>query len=154
MIKPTTSLLARLIVIAALALSALPISTVAQESEFDPSTFSLNLELVVDGLNSPVQFVDANDDSGRMFVVQQTGQVRILDGDTLLETPFLDISGSISTGSEQGLLSIALHPAFAENGQFFIDYTDTAGNTRIERWTVSGDDPNIADSSVLDLLSC
>ena len=125
---------------------ALPLAVSAQtpESSFDPAGYSLNLEPVVTGLSSPVQMIDPNDGSGRLFVVQQTGQVVIVQ-DGVVTGTLMDISGQISTGSEQGLLSIALHPDFAENGRFFIDYTDATGNTQIEEWKISADDPNLAD---------
>ncbi len=129
-----------------------PTSTLAQDDGFDPETFTLNLELVVDGLSSPVLMIDPDDGTGRMFIVQQSGQVLIRQDDAVLEQPFLDISGQISTDSEQGLLSIALHPDFANNGQFFIYFTDADGNTQIERWTVSSDDPNIADPATAETI--
>jgi len=134
---------------------ALPLAVSAQTpaSSFDPAGYSLNLEPVVTGLSSPVQMIDLNDGSGRMFVVQKTGQVVIVQDGAVTGT-LLDISGQISTGSEQGLLSIALHPEFAENGRFFIYYTDGNGNTQIEEWAISADDPNVADpGSAATLLS-
>lgn len=120
------------------------VSAQTPSSSFDPAGYSLNLEAVVTGLASPVQIVDPDDGSGRMFIVQQTGQVLILEDGAITGT-LLDISGQISTSSEQGLLSIAVHPDFAETGLLYIDYTDTAGNTQIEEWTISADDPNTAD---------
>jgi glucose/arabinose dehydrogenase len=117
----------------------------AQGTPFDPSAATWNLEPVVEGLNQPLHMVDANDGNGRFFVVLKGGQVLILKDGEVQETPFLDISGQVSTGSEQGLLSMALHPDFAENGTFFIDYTDVDGHSNIERWQVSADDPDVAD---------
>jgi glucose/arabinose dehydrogenase len=138
----------RTLVILALALltiGSLGAPVAAQQSEFDPSTFALNTQLLVDGLTSPVQLVDANDGTGRMFIVQKTGQVLIFKDGAVASKPFLDISGHVSGSSEQGLLSIALHPKFKENGTFFIDYTDRNGNSQIERWAVSKDNPDVAD---------
>lgn len=117
----------------------------AQEAAFDPAGFAIGMELLVDGLDQPVQLVDLDDGTGRMFVVQQDGLVRILRDGALDEAPFLDISGQISTAYEQGLLSIAPHPDFAGNGIFFVFYTDTDGNERVERWTVDAENPDRAD---------
>ena len=148
MITARRQMLNRLLIIAALALVTVgPLGTPAnaQKSSFDPSSFALNTRLVVDGLGSPVQFVDANDGTGRFFIVQKTGQVLTYKDGAVLHDPFLDISGHVSGSSEQGLLSIALHPKFKENGTFFIDYTDRNGNSQIERWTVRKDNPDVAD---------
>lgn len=110
----------------------------------------IGLEPVVTGLNNPVAITHAGDGSGRLFVTQQDGQVRIINGGTLLSTPFLDIGASgadrIALSSEQGLLSIAFHPSFGTNGFFFANYTrKTDGATVIARYSVSGGDANIAD---------
>jgi glucose/arabinose dehydrogenase len=112
------------------------------------------LTKVIGGLSSPVQMIDPNDGTGRFFIVEKTGKVLILKDGKLLGTPLLDISDHVSTGTEQGLLSIALHPKFAKNGVFFIDYTDAKGNSQIERWTISKSDANVADpASATTLLS-
>ena len=102
---------------------------------------------MVDGLDAPLDLVDANDGSGRMFIVEKGGRVLILRDGQVQPDPFLDISSQVSSSSEQGLLSIALHPDFKTNGAFFIDYTDVDGNSQIERWTVSKDNPDVADPS-------
>jgi glucose/arabinose dehydrogenase len=98
---------------------------------------------VAEGLELPV-FATAPTADPRLFIVEQTGRIRILADGALLPEPFLDISSQVSTGSEQGLLSLAFHPLYAENGRFFINYTDTEGDTRIVAYTVSAD-PNRAD---------
>jgi glucose/arabinose dehydrogenase len=117
----------------------------AQEAAESPPTTAFTFELLVDGLASPLQLIDVNDGSARMFIVQKGGQVLVFKDGAVLPDPLLDISQHVSTGSEQGLLSIALHPDFARNGVFFIDYTDTNGNTQIERWRISEDNPDRAD---------
>jgi len=116
---------------------------------WDPSGFgsAITLAEIANGLSSPTGIVDPGDDSGRLFIVEQTGTIRVLDSGSLLDTPFLDLSDQVSGGSEQGLLGLAFHPEYADNGQFFVDYTDLDGNTVIARYRVSGDDPNLADAS-------
>ena len=68
--------------------------------------------------------------TGRMYVVQQSGRIRILHNGRLTGT-FLDVSGIISSGGERGLLGLAFHPDYARNGRFFVNYTDTNGDTRV-----------------------
>src|SRR5919109_193173 len=83
--------------------------------------------------------------SGRLFVIEKAGRIRIIENDQLLETPFLDITDRVgSNGNEQGFLGLAFHPEYQENGRFFVNYTDIRGDTVIARFQVS-DDPNVAD---------
>lgn len=110
-----------------------------------PPLERLRLQEVVSGLQRPVDLAaPAGDD--RLFVVEQPGRIRIVQGGQLMSEPFLDIVPKVqSSGNEQGLLSIAFHPEYATNGYFFVNYTDTDGDTRVERYTVSAGDPNRAD---------
>ena len=101
------------------------------------------LELLVDGLDGPV-YLTAPPGDPRLFIVERPGAIRVVADGSLLSAPFLDISSSVSTGGERGLLSMAFHPDYASNGWFYINYTGPAGETRIERYTVSGD-PDVAD---------
>ena len=92
-----------------------------------PPAASLQLELVqvASGLEAPVDLQSPNDGSGRLFVVEQRGRIRIIQNGTLLVPPFLDLSrpGFIESGGEEGLLGLAFHPNFASNGRFFVNYT-------------------------------
>jgi len=98
---------------------------------------------VVSGITSPTDIRNAGDGSGRLFIVEQPGQIRILKNGQLLDAPFLDIRDRVgSNGSERGLLGLAFHPEFAKNGYFYVNYTDRDGNTHIARFTASG---NLAD---------
>jgi len=90
------------------------------------------------GLNSPVNLVPAPDQSGRLFVLEQAGVIRIVQDGQVLPDAFLDIRDRVgSQANEQGLLGLAFHPRYYENGQFFVDYTDRDGNTVIARFTVN-----------------
>lgn len=112
---------------------------------------TLTTRLVTDALDQPL-YVVAPPADPRLFVVEQTGRIRILVDGQLAEAPFLDLSGSISSGGEQGLLGLAFHPDYANNGRFFVNYTDTEGDTRIVAYTVSAD-PAVADpASATELL--
>jgi glucose/arabinose dehydrogenase len=109
------------------------------------------LEPVANGFTRPLYLTHAGDGSGRLFVVEQGGAIWVLQDGQRLEAPFLDVSDRISpealgTGyTERGLLGLAFHPDYAENGVFFIDYTDRNGSSVIARYTVSAEDPDRAD---------
>jgi glucose/arabinose dehydrogenase len=100
-------------------------------TELDPledDERSVALELVAQGLTSPVALMEAPDRSGRLFVVDQTGLIRIIDANgTLLAEPFLDVRGRMVTlranFDERGLLGLAFHPQYRSNGRFFVYYT-------------------------------
>lgn len=111
-------------------------------------TFTPRLEVVATGFNQPLFLTHAGDDSGRMFVVEKGGRIYILRGGQRVGRPFLDISDLVrSNGYEQGLLGLAFHPEYRNNGYFFVNYTDRSGHTVVARYQVSASDPNIADPS-------
>lgn len=107
----------------------------------DPNAYTW--QMIISGLQRPVDL--QADGSGRLFVLEKPGRIRIIENDQLIETPFLDISDRVgSGGNEQGLLGLAFHPQYAQNGRFFVNYTDKNGDTVLARFQVSSD-PNVAD---------
>jgi glucose/arabinose dehydrogenase len=105
----------------------------------------LGLEPLPAELDRPVHLTHAGDGSGRLFVVEKGGRVRVLRDGAALPTPFLDITPLVrSSGSEQGLLGLAFHPKYAENGRFFVAYTAGGGEQVVEGYRVSAD-PDVAD---------
>jgi glucose/arabinose dehydrogenase len=103
-------------------------------------------ELVAGGLASPVDVVNAGDGSGRMFVVEQRGSIRILKAGTLAPAPFLDLGARVLSGGEQGLLGAAFHSRYAANGRFFVDYTrQPDGATVIAEYRRGAADADRAD---------
>jgi glucose/arabinose dehydrogenase len=113
-----------------------------------PTGDSLRLvPVVTSGLSSPVYLTAPIGDTARLFVVEQGGQIRIVQHGQLLPTAFLDIHTRLVSGGEQGLLSVAFHPNYATNGFFYVNYTDLMGHTRVERYTVSVADSNLADTA-------
>ena len=82
----------------------------------------IELVKVVDGLVTPVYVTDAGDGSGRLFVVEKGGTVRIVKNGQLVATPFLNISDRVADDGEAGLLSIAFPPNYATAGYFFVYY--------------------------------
>lgn len=106
---------------------------------------SISWTLVVSDLNQPVQVTHAADGTGRLFVVERGGDIRIIEEGILLPTPFLSITDRVrSTHIEQGLLSAAFPPDYAEKGHFYVNYTATVGATIVARYQVT-DDPYVAD---------
>jgi len=105
---------------------------------------AVGLETVVQGLAFPVWLSSPPGDP-RLFVVEKGGRVVIVEDGALLPEPFLDLRGQVSTGNEQGLLSLVFHPDYAANGRFFVDFTDPGGDTRIVEYRVSAGDPDRAD---------
>jgi glucose/arabinose dehydrogenase len=103
-----------------------------------PGTASIRLERIAQGLGTVVHLASPPGDA-RLFVVEQQGHVRVIENGAVLPTPFLSIPERISAGGERGLLSVAFHPHYAQNGFFYVNYTDTRGDTRVERYHVSAD---------------
>ena len=118
----------------------------------DSGVIDFDLELVADGFDRPVQVVDAGDGSGRLFVVEQTGRIRIVQDGQVLPEPFLDLSALVSCCGERGLLSVAFHPDYANNGDVFVDYTDTNGDTVVARFQASAMDPNRANAASAEVV--
>ena len=107
---------------------------------------TITLQSFATGFESPVEITNAGDT--RLFVVQKTGLIRILNANgTINATPFLNLSSIISTNGERGLLGLAFHPNYASNGYFFVNYTNVSGNTVIARYSVDGGNPNIANTT-------
>lgn len=97
------------------------------------------------GLSGPVEITHAGD--SRLFVVQQSGAIRILKADgTLKPNNFLTLTNAtISTGGERGLLGLAFHPQYATNGYFFVNYTRAGdGATVVARYSVDPNNPDVA----------
>ncbi len=104
-------------------------------------------QTIVSGLERPIDLQHAGDGSGRSFIIEKVGRIRILQAGNLVDFPFLNITERVgSQGNEQGLLGLAFHPRYAENGLFFVNYTDRNGDTVIARYRVTAD-PNLADPS-------
>jgi uncharacterized protein (TIGR03437 family) len=109
---------------------------------------ALQLRTVATGLVSPVLAIGAGDGSGRLFIVEQAGRIRVLANGALLPAAFLDIRARVRSGGEMGLLGLAFHPRFAENGRLFVNYTRTSAaglETVIAEFSVPAASPNSAD---------
>lgn len=134
--------------IAAMSVSALCLAASTSFASQSPVTTTR----IVSGLVRPIGVFHAPGDTGRIFVLEKQGRIRIVDlnTNTLVATPFLDVDtitgGGTSTSSEQGLLGLAFHPDYANNGLFYINHTNNSGDTVVAEYQVSGN-PDIADSN-------
>ena len=109
----------------------------------DPAKY--DWQLLTGGLSRPVGLVNAGDGSGRLFVLEQEGLIRVVQDHELLAEPFLDIRDRVgSSANEQGLLGLAFHPQYTQNGYLYVNYTDKNGGTVIARFSVSAD-PGLVD---------
>src|SRR5688572_20429328 len=88
---------------------------------------TVSVNLITDGLVSPVALIESPDNSGRLFVVDQSGQIYIIKNGTRISTPFLDIQEKLvarnGSQDERGLLGLTFHPQFPSNGKFYVFYS-------------------------------
>jgi glucose/arabinose dehydrogenase len=112
---------------------------------------NVGLSTLATGLGSVTSIARAGD--GRLYLTIQTGMVRIWDGTRILPSPFLDLSSRISCCGERGLLSIAFHPRYAENGWFFVYFTAPTGDITVERHSVAAGDRDHGDPAGVTLLT-
>ena len=113
-----------------------------------PAPLPLAVNPVVSGLTSPVDLQNAHDGSGRLFVVEQQGTIRVVNNAALLATPFLDIHNQVDFGGEKGLLGLAFHPNYSQNRRFFVNYDRVASGqmqTVISEFQTSASNPDQAD---------
>jgi len=118
-------------------------------SEF-PNPNNYEWRLIASGLNRPVDVQSAFDGSGRLFIIEKYGIIRVYENDQLLEQPFLNIDDRVNDDSnEMGLLGLAFHPDYEQNGFFYVNYTGRGGNTFISRFQAGG---NVADAGSESIL--
>ncbi|MBA3343549.1 MAG: PQQ-dependent sugar dehydrogenase [Gemmatimonadaceae bacterium] len=115
-----------------------------------PVAAEMRLERVGGRFDQPLQVVSPPGDP-RLFVVEQDGRIRLIRGGSVVPAAFLDISTRVRSGGEQGLLSMAFHPGYRTNGQFFVNFTDRNGDTHVERFMVSSN-PDVADPASAKLI--
>jgi glucose/arabinose dehydrogenase len=114
-------------------------TVIAGGGSFNPAGVALRLEPYVRGLSAPLLLTYAPDGSGRQYVVEKRGTIRLVDNGQIAGT-FLNIQSLVnSTASERGLLGLAFHPRYRDNGWLYVDYTDTRGDTMIVRYTARPD---------------
>jgi glucose/arabinose dehydrogenase len=111
---------------------------------------------VVSGFSSPVDLQPSDDGTGRLFVVEQAGTIRILQSGVVLATPFLDIRTRVNFSGEMGLLGVAFHPGFAQSQRFYVNYVRLVGTGQVQsviaEYQVSSADANQADPATERIL--
>lgn len=151
----------RVLVLSLILLLVVSLSVVIPAAAQDDSEeeYAVSVQMVAEGLVAPVAMATPNDSSGRLFVVDQAGMIRIIAPDVgLLPDPFLDLSGLIvpfmPNYDERGVLGLAFHPDYANNGRFFVYYAaplradapaDWDHTNIVAEFTVSADDANLGD---------
>jgi glucose/arabinose dehydrogenase len=124
--------------------AATPASPPEEAEPFDPHGVRLGLRPVIEGLDSPLLVTHAGDGTGRLFVVEQGGRIRVVRDGRLLPEPFLDLTALTEAVGERGLLGLAFHPRYPANGRLFVNYTDNAGDTVVAEYGVDPNDPDRA----------
>jgi uncharacterized repeat protein (TIGR01451 family) len=128
-----------------IALSILALICVCAEPVTAQSWPQISFAKPIAGFTHPTHLTAAYDGSGRLFIVEQAGRVRIIKNGVVQSTPFLDITARVgSTSGTKGLLSIAFPPGFTSNQHFYVNYTTSAGYLVIARYYVSSN-PDVAD---------
>jgi glucose/arabinose dehydrogenase len=140
----------RIVIFALLLVLGLSTAFAQDEPTINPDDYTW--AAVADGFDNPLYVTNAGDSSGRLFVLEQTGFILVIEADgKVLEHPFLTIDHLLPRRvyqggyTEQGLLGLTFHPDFENNGQFFVSYINNSGDTVIARYTVDAEDPNRAD---------
>jgi glucose/arabinose dehydrogenase len=143
--------LATLLVIAATAAAAIAPATAGAATWYPGK---LAAPRILTGLSSPTALTNAGDGTNRLFVVQQAGTVRVVQGNSLKSGYFLDIRGRVASGGERGLLGLAFHPDFESNRRLFVYYTRNGGDVVISRFTTNtaGTDVNEGSEAVLQVI--
>ncbi|MCU0304477.1 MAG: PQQ-dependent sugar dehydrogenase [Thermoanaerobaculales bacterium] len=119
-----------------------------------PQPPDLDLVVAVPSIASPTVVTHAGDGSGRLFVTEKVGRIRVVDGGVLLATPFLDITSIVkSSGFEQGLLGLAFDPDYESNGDFYVYYTRADNATVLAHYNASPPSGNTASAVGTELLS-
>jgi glucose/arabinose dehydrogenase len=111
-----------------------------------PKGEGARLQPVATGLSAPLYLTSPPGDLSRLFIVEQTGAIRIVKDGALLPAPFLDLSAQVLVGGEQGLLGLAFTPDYPTSGRFVVHYSDLAGDTRLSSFQVSTN-PDLADAT-------
>jgi glucose/arabinose dehydrogenase len=129
-----------------------PTPAPSPQERFEPNRVRLDLRRVGRGFEAPLLVTHAGDGTGRLFVVEQFGRIRLLRDGSPQRDPFLDVSSLVSAGGERGLLGLAFHPDYETNGRFFVNYTDSSGDTVIVEYRVSRDPAHAAPGSARVIL--
>ena len=136
------------------AIAVRPRATVAAAlAAYNPNGVAISLRQVVGTFDHPVLVTSPRDGSRRLFVVEQTGRVKIIQSGAVRATPFMDLHTIVSQTGERGLLGLAFHPSFKTNGKVYVDYTNLAGNTVIAEYRATTNANVVTASTARRLLT-
>ena len=125
-----------------------------QQQEITPQVVTIQLSPVATGLSSPLFVTNAHDGSNRLFIVERGGVIKVLQPGSSTPTTFLNITPTVLSGNERGLLGLAFHPQYQINRRFFVNYTrQTDGALQVAEYHVSASDPNVADTAETIILT-
>ena len=124
-------------------------SAPASEPEEAASDDPLKLVEVASGLDDPVHLSAAPGEPSSLYVVEQPGRIRVIESGRLLSGSFLDLREAVTSGSEQGLLSVAFHPSYQSNRLFYVNYTDLEGDTRVVEYRAGPGGPPVPTRELL-----
>lgn len=136
------------ILISALLAIALAMPTLASAA----ASYSIAITKVADGFSSPTQVTNAGDGTRRLFVVEQRGTVRVVQGSTVLPGYFLDIRSKVSSGGERGLLGLAFHPDFKKNRTLFVYYTRSGGDIVVAKFRTNSARTNVSERTYAPIM--
>ncbi len=115
-----------------------------------PAAENYQWKLITSGLTRPVDIQSVRDGSNRLFIIEKQGKIRVLENNQLLDAPLLDITDRVNDSrNEMGLLGLAFHPDYKQNGFFYVNYTGEGGNTRISRFYANGNSADANSEKVL-----
>ena len=137
-------------IVTLLALAALAWSATAPLTAF--GAVGISLAPVTDGLVSPTQITNAHDGTNRLFVVEQRGTIRVIQGGVLQPGFFMNITGKVEDGGERGLLGLAFDPHFRTNHRLFVYYTRNDGDIVVSRFTTNAARTDVIESTARRLL--
>ena len=135
-----------------------PLACTLTLTPFIAQAVSVSFKQYATGVSSPVGIVDAGDSSGRLFVVEQAGRIRVVRNGVVNATPYVDLSSRLIAGGEMGLLGLAFHPRFAQNGFVYVYYTaipavpNGASDIVIARLTATPAADTVNASTLVELL--
>jgi glucose/arabinose dehydrogenase len=99
----------------------------------------LRLQQIAGDLDAPLYVSAPRNERDRLYIVLQDGKIVVFENGSVRAQPFLDIDSQVTSGGEQGLLSVAFHPRYAQNRLFYVEYTDNNGDTRIVEYRSDGE---------------
>ncbi|MBS1811720.1 MAG: PQQ-dependent sugar dehydrogenase [Acidobacteria bacterium] len=115
---------------------------------------NIQLQPIATGVSSPVLVTNAGDGSNRLFIVEQTGKIRVMQPEATTATDFLNLTTKLVSGGEQGLLGLAFHPKYKTNRKFYVNYTRSGdGATVVSEFQSSASNRNLADTTERILLT-